>query len=274
MHTSSLLLATLASVSTVMGSPAFPELTHNNAIAGAVDTVSNYFNLLAEKVQATRQSAGASTCDLSKAVWPANNVTPALPPPSDGLVLKHVAIGRGTQNYTCDLTNATAIPVQVGALATLFNASCVAASYPDVLDMLPRVVMPFNLTDNDISVFSARLYPTNLDVSGHHFFETTTTPFFNLTTPSSQLGQVPCAKNATQAAPNNTVAGSDADNRGQLGEKAVPWLKLSAKPGATGGLQEVYRLQTIGGSAPATCSGQAASFTIEYAAQYWFYEST
>ena len=74
MHTSSLLLATLASVSAVMGSPAFPDLTRNNAVAGAVDTVSNYFNLLAEKVQATRQSAGATTCDLSKAVWPANGM--------------------------------------------------------------------------------------------------------------------------------------------------------------------------------------------------------
>lgn len=203
-------------------------------------------------------------------------VTPSLPPPSAGLVLKHVAIGRGTQNYTCDITNVTAIPVAVGALATLFNASCIAAAYPDVLDLLPRVVLPFNLTDNEITAFATRLYPTNLAVSGHHFFETVTTPFFNLDTPSGQIGQVPCAKNNTQSAPSNTVVGSDSDNRGQQGEAAVAWLKLLAKTGAgaTGGLQEVYRLQTVGGSPPATCAGQPAAFTVQYAAQYWFYESS
>ncbi len=157
-----------------------------------------------------------------------------------------------------------------GALATLFNASCVAATYPDVLDLLPRVVLAFNLSDNEPNVFSTRLYPTNLALSGHHFFETSTTPFFNLDTPNTALGHIPCAKNNTQGAPADTALGSDSDNRGQLGEAAVPWLKLLAKPGetATGGLQEVYRLQTVGGSAPASCKGMPATFTVQYAAQY------
>ncbi|CAK7204139.1 hypothetical protein SEUCBS139899_006893 [Sporothrix eucalyptigena] len=272
MHASSLLLASVAAVS-VMASPAYPELTTNNAMPGILDTVSDYFNLLAEKVQQTRQSAAAPVCDLSKAVFPSNPVTPSLPPPSAGLVLKHVAIGRGTQNYTCDVTNATAAPVAIGALATLFNASCIAASYPDVLDLLPRVVLPFNLTDNEITAFTTRLYPTNLELSGHHYFETATTPFFNLDTPTAQIGTLPCAKNSTQNAPSGTAVGSDTDNRGQQGEAAVAWLKLVAKAGATGGLQEVYRLQTVGGSPPATCAGMPASFTVQYAAQYWFYES-
>lgn len=71
MHASSLLLASVAAVA-VMASPAYPELTTNNAMPGALDTVSSYFNLLAEKVQQTRQSAAAPVCDLSKAVFPSN----------------------------------------------------------------------------------------------------------------------------------------------------------------------------------------------------------
>ena len=71
MHASLLLLASVAAVS-VVASPSYPELTTNNAIPGVVDTVSDYFNLLAEKVQQARQSAAAPTCDLSKAVFPPN----------------------------------------------------------------------------------------------------------------------------------------------------------------------------------------------------------
>ncbi|ERT02362.1 uncharacterized protein SPSK_05482 [Sporothrix schenckii 1099-18] len=273
MHASSLLLASVAAVA-VMASPSYPELTSNNAMPGALDTVSSYFNVLAEKAQQTRQSAAAPVCDLSKAIFPANSATPALPPPSAGLVLKHVAIGRGTQNYTCDIANATAVPVAAGALATLFNASCVAASYPDVLDLLPRVVLPFNLSDNEISAFSTRLYPTNLALSGHHYFKTATTAFFDLDTPTTQIGQIPCGKTATQSAPSDTVVGSDSDNRGQQGEAAVAWLKLAATAPTTGGLQEVYRLQTVGGSPPAKCAGMPAEFTVQYAAEYWFYETS
>ncbi|OAA64597.1 hypothetical protein SPI_03244 [Niveomyces insectorum RCEF 264] len=276
MHTPSLLLASVASVA-VLAAPSHPQLTSDAAIPGILDTTSTYFNLLAQTVKNTQLTADAAVCDLSKAVFPPNVETPALPPPSAGLVLKHVAIGRGTQNYTCDVTNATAAPVADGALATLFNASCIAATYPSLLNLLPRVVLPFNLSDNSINAFSTRLYPTNLAESGHHYFTTATTAFFNLDTPAAagpagQLGTAPCAKNNTQPAPSDTVVGSDVDNRGQQGEPAVPWLKLLAKPGATGGLQEVYRLQTVGGSAPATCAGMPAAFTVQYAAQYWFYE--
>lgn len=71
MHASSLLLASVAAVA-VVASPAYPELTTNNAMPGVLGTVSDYFNLLAEKVQQTRQSAAAPVCDLSKAVFPPN----------------------------------------------------------------------------------------------------------------------------------------------------------------------------------------------------------
>ncbi|RAL60788.1 hypothetical protein DID88_009893 [Monilinia fructigena] len=55
---------------------------------------------------------------------------------------------------------------------------------------------------------------------------------------------------------------------------AVPWLKLTARNGATGGLQEVYRVNTAGGNPPATCADRLGSnFNVQYAAEYWFYEA-
>ncbi len=152
------------------------------------------------------------------------------------------------------------MPVSVGALATLFNASCVASTYPDLLAMLPGVALRFNLTESE-SPASPRMAPSNLAVSGRHFFLNATTPFFNLDTAADQLGTVPCAKNNTVPAPANAP-------KGQTGDIAVPWLKLVARNGATGDLQEVYRVATAGGSAPLTCAGMPASFEVQYSAQY------
>jgi hypothetical protein len=102
--------------------------------------------------------------------------------------------------------------------------------------------------------------PSNLVVSGVHYFTGLTTPFFNLDTASAKLGQAPTAKNASTNAPANAP-------KGQHGEAAVTWLKLLTTAGATGDLQEVYRLETAGGSAPATCAGMPAAFEVQYSAQ-------
>lgn len=183
----------------------------------------------------------------------------ALPPISSGLVLKHVAIGRGTQNYSCDTTNATAPPAAIGAIATLYNASCVASSYPDLLALLPSVALQFNLTSES----QQTLTPSNLAISGHHLFTNNTTPFFNLdTVPTMQLGVAPCAKNNSVPAPTNAPVGQY-----NTGFGAVSWLKLTTRSGATGNLEEVYRVNTAGGNPPATCAGMPATFEVQYASE-------
>lgn len=106
--------------------------------------------------------------------------------------------------------------------------------------------------------------PTELLVSGRHFFTNATTPFFNLDTARSQIGTAPCSK------VNSSVAPADAP-KGRQGESAVPWLRLAANPDATGNLHEVFRVGTAGGSAPATCQGMPASFEVQYAAEYVFF---
>ncbi|GAB1314884.1 Malate dehydrogenase [Madurella fahalii] len=251
----SLLLASALGVS-VWAAPAFPNI--EAIVPDNIQALSEYFNLLASKVQESRGMAMAPVCDLSAVALPPGAAD--LPQPAPGLTLKHIAIGRGTQNYTCDAGDATAAPKAVGALATLFNASCAAAIHPDLVSALARASLHFSVQESE-----SKLAPSNLAVSGVHYFSEATTAFFNLDVSSSwKIGEIPCGKNASVPAPVDAQTGLAND-------AAVAWLKLNAKPGATRGLREVYRVETIGGSPPATCRGLPAHFEVQYATQYWFY---
>ncbi|MCJ1226478.1 hypothetical protein MMC12_003130 [Toensbergia leucococca] len=208
------------------------------------------------EIRATHTADSPPYCNLSNANanLPSDSTT-ALPPPTEGLQVYHVAIGRGTQNYTC--ANATATPTNIGALATLYNASCLASTLPAILATLPAAALalpaPIPLTP---------LFPSNLLMSGHHFF-TNTTPTFNLDTTRANYGVTFGKKVAASPAPQDATAGLYG---------AVPWLKLQAEGVGGGGVQEVYRVNTAGGAAPASCQGLASEFEIQYAAEYWFYK--
>lgn len=180
-----------------------------------------------------------------------------LPAPSDGLRLTHVAIGRGTQNYTC--APGASKPVPNGAVAKLYNATCTAAIYPDLLALIPNVELSFTTPSDDDKPMS----PSSLFLSGHHYFPEPTTPVFDLGTKKDFYGFAVCAKSASSPAP------SDAP-RGLNGLGSVAWLKLGDK-GGSNGIKEVYRLNTAGGVAPSTCDGQEEEFQVDYAAEYWFY---
>ncbi|KAK4152928.1 hypothetical protein C8A00DRAFT_15803 [Chaetomidium leptoderma] len=254
MHALLFLVSALSA--SVWAAPTFPNLSPDASIPDNIRTLSEYFNLLASKVQDSRLLAVPPVCDLSRMSLPAG--ASDLPAPSPGLTLKHIAIGRGTQNYTCDPATPGEAPKAVGALATLFNASCVVATSPELASTLGRAALHFPVAQSEPS---QRLAPSNLGVSGVHYFRDATTAFFNLdVAPAWQIGEIPCAKNASTPAP------ADAP-RGLQREAAVAWLKLNARPGATGGLQEVYRVETVGGSPPATCAGMKDSFEVQYATQ-------
>jgi hypothetical protein len=106
------------------------------------------------------------------------------------------------------------------------------------------------------------LAPSNLAISGHHFFSNLTTAVFNLDTTNADLGVAPCAKNNSVLAPANASKGQNNEGFG-----AVAWLKLLTEAGATGNLEEVYRINTAGGNPPATCAGMPDAFEVEYAAE-------
>ncbi|KAL1842057.1 hypothetical protein VTJ49DRAFT_6127 [Mycothermus thermophilus] len=245
---------TSALAASVSAAPAFPNFVPD--IPDNLRALSNYFNLLATKVQEGRFTT-APVCDLSQVSLPA--AASDLPAPSRGLTLKHVAIGRGTQNYTCNPSSPSDPPKAFGAVATLFDASCLVATRPDVAAALGRAALYFDLSQSE---GVGRLVPaaTAAARSGVHYFTDATTPFFRV----DVVGDFSLKKDAGAPAPVGAY-------KGLQGEGAVPWLKLVAKQPVAGGLQEVYRVETVGGSAPATCEGLPESFTVQYATQYWFY---
>ncbi|KAL2268530.1 hypothetical protein VTJ83DRAFT_3376 [Remersonia thermophila] len=247
---------TSALAASVSAAPAFPNFVPN--VADNVRALANYFNLLASKTQAGRFTS-PPVCDLNRVSLPA--AASKLPSPSPGLKLKHIAIGRGTQNYTCDPSAPSEAPSAFGAVATLFDASCLVATQPDVAAALGRAALYFALAQSEAE---GRLVPAATVAaaarSGLHYFSDPTTPFFGV----GRVGDFFGKKDAAAPAPAGAF-------KGLQGEGAVPWLKLVAKQPGAGSLQEVYRVETVGGSAPATCEGMPESFTVEYATQYWFY---
>ncbi|KAL8786862.1 MAG: hypothetical protein Q9195_008019 [Heterodermia aff. obscurata] len=232
--------------------------------------IRTYFTALSSRIAAIRDTAPKTlpTCTFTSAVLPNSS----LPAPSPGLVPWHIAVGRGTQNYTCDPSTPQAAPKPVGAVATLYNASCLAAINPYMLSLVPAAALSVSSP-----LPGKTLFPAQSVLSGHHFFSDATTPIFNLHTAIANYGITFNKKIANVTAPA-TNAGN-VPNQGPDGSKPVPWLKLQTQiPNGNvepsdelGGVKEVYRVNTAGGAAPSTCVGMPAAFEVQYAAEYWFY---
>jgi len=176
--------------------------------------------------------------------------------PSPTATLKFVTVGRGVQNYSCSA--AGAVPLQVGALATLYDFTSLAYTSESTLNTVPPTIVYTPVSaDNGttLTVNSIGTFP----IIGHHYFAADGTPTFNL----SYVGDILFStKIATVNAPSNA-------NVGPEGTGAVPWLMLDDKGGSVG-LSEVYRVVTAGGKAPATCP-DTNLISIDYAAEYWFF---
>ncbi|KAI9766997.1 MAG: hypothetical protein M1840_005956 [Geoglossum simile] len=208
-----------------------------------------YYTAVAEHISLAERSPDfpnlLGSCNLKNAVMP----TSTLPPPDSGLTLKHVAIGLGTQNYTCADSTSNSIPVAIGAVATLYNASCVAADAPLILQYLPEFALNFPI-------------PTSYPNSGNHYF-TGASPFFSISHPN--IGNTTCKKLSVCNAPSTATLG-----KGGQGYGSIPWVKLGQVSGSPS-LQNVFRLTTAGGTAPPNCQDVASSFQVPYAAAYWFW---
>ncbi|KAF2084921.1 hypothetical protein K490DRAFT_75564 [Saccharata proteae CBS 121410] len=205
----------------------------------------------------------ASQCDLSSVSMPLSQASSpsTLPSPSEGLVLSHVAVGRGTQNYTCSGLSPSATPKAVGALATLFNATCASVDSPDLLYTMPSVALQY-----DVPNAQSALQAYDILLSGHHYFTNTTTPFFNLDTSDHEYGLMAGKKTDSANAPADAIVGQNGKGYG-----AVAWLKISSLDEDGFAFKEVYRLNTAGGQPPSSCQNETGDFTVEYAATYWLW---
>ncbi|KAJ5798734.1 uncharacterized protein N7503_006239 [Penicillium pulvis] len=217
-----------------------------------------YYSKVSQKINQIGQTSEASAvqCDTSKISLP--SYASSLPSPT-GLSPLYVGLGRGTQNYTCADSTSGSTPTAIGAVANLYNTTCLAANYPEVLQMLPTIAYKIAIPTSEYATFP----PANLELMGHHFFYNSTTPEFNLdTTTEKQYGIAMTNKIDTIDAPSSAT-------EGQYG--AVAWLYLKAVSGTVGNYKAVYRVDTASGSPPTTCKGMESSFEIQYAALYYFY---
>jgi hypothetical protein len=177
--------------------------------------------------------------------------------PSTNLTtLVAVAIGRGIQNYTCATTSS--IPVALGALATLFDATALAYLNEGLLNTLPGLIVHLPLPSSGKLAMAG----CDSDILGHHYFDAAGTPTFNLST-LNKIGYV--GKTASISAPVSA-------SKGPAGTGAVPWLQLNKKTGYTSvGISQVYRVETAGGNPELTCT-VAGIMSIPYSAEYWFFD--
>ncbi|KAJ5267517.1 hypothetical protein N7478_010325 [Penicillium angulare] len=199
------------------------------------------------------------SCSISNATIPLNDTSVYLPAPASNLTLKYIAIGRGTQNYTCASSSASSTPVQIGAAATLFDASCLASKSLNLLHEIPAVVgsTPIGSLAFLAELLSHTTNTTDL-ILGEHYFNAAGSPVIDFRL-SGRRDWIVASKNASVDAPQTST---DADQN-------VPWLKLDRTSGC--GIQEVYRVMTYQGSAPSTCARLNKTLEVQYAAEYWFY---
>jgi hypothetical protein len=130
--------------------------------------------------------------------------------------------------------------------------------------LLPNLALQYPLPPDP----TGPLEPSDLTLSTHHFFSNATTPVFAFDAPTSpSLGRVFAQKSNSTDAPSNAVPGVSG-----VGNGAVPWLYLTARPTTEGDIKAVYRVSTAGGNPPATCADQPAAFSVDYSAIYWFYK--
>ncbi|OHE97585.1 malate dehydrogenase [Colletotrichum orchidophilum] len=212
---------------------------------------------------------------------PVNGNGVELPAPPADLVLKHIALGHGIQNYTCTSVNATSITATAtGALAGLYdaqplypNVGAASLSSVDVFNGLTTNAVwstPLPLTSDGTSKFGASAttpFPPPADLVmpgiapmkqlGVHFFDNTGVPTF-------KLGEYLLRG----AKLNGTKAPASAD-AGPEKTGSVDWLYLGDKGGSKG-ISAVYRVVTAGGAAH-QCTTPGATDSVPYAAFYWFY---
>ncbi|KAF8852147.1 hypothetical protein BDZ45DRAFT_695315 [Acephala macrosclerotiorum] len=203
-------------------------------------------------------AVAAADCDPTKLVLatptiPASGNVPDLP--KTNLTVSYVTIGRGIQNYTC--SGVGAVPSAIGAIATLYDATSLAFVNESAVHAIPPVAVFEPLPSGDLALAEGVFEPL-----GHHYFDATGTPTFNLTAVNKILfGN----KTGDVKAPSTA-------NKGPFKTGAVDWLQLTKKTTYTSvGVSLAYRVVTAGGNAPANCSSTAL-ISVPYAAEYWFFE--
>ncbi|KAH6917750.1 hypothetical protein BKA70DRAFT_1455536 [Coprinopsis sp. MPI-PUGE-AT-0042] len=216
-------------------------------------------SLTAYLVAVTATAIPISGCDLTGVTI--DDLPPSLPPPTSPL--SFVTIALGTQNYTC--TDAGTY-TSAGAVAQMFDISClirtpVADALPDLLWAVWQNAPSF-LTTQAIIKF---VLPTNTPLAlGQHYFIPNPITGQGISPKWDLTSQGPYKGN-----PDAYVVGARAGGApAPVPTRDVDWLALNAIQGSLA--TQVYRTDTRGGLAPASCT-PGATAAIKYVSKYWFF---
>jgi len=204
-----------------------------------------------------------SKCDISNAKisLPANQTL--LVAPSEGP--SYIGLAIGTQNYTCASTGTY---TNVGAVAELFDISCLygAPEFSSLQD-IAFTVWKFAPPSAPISEIIDFLEPFHASfVLGQHYF---------VTSPSG-TGLSPKWDFTSGALSGHSdafvIAAKVGDIPAPTGAPDVDWLMLNNVEGNLA--KQVFRVDTVGGDPPASCTPGSPEITVKYASTYWLYGST
>jgi len=205
-------------------------------------------------------------CDLSKTTIPLSPAQQtALGSPTTPLAA--VGLGFGVQNYTCSSNN---VFVSAGAVAELFDISCLASSNSTLLSTIHTDLFNLwdspragNVTIQQLIQALPNVVPECMILAQHYFIQ-------------NGAGGISPAWDFRAAPKFEGVAGAlfvgkplanipDADPT-----KNIAWLHIGKVSGDIS--DEVYRISTVGGVAPSSCvSGTTKDISVKYTSQYWFY---
>ncbi|PVI00053.1 hypothetical protein DM02DRAFT_718575 [Periconia macrospinosa] len=199
----------------------------------------------------------ASSCPAGLGSLAAKYPPNALPSP-EGLHLKFVVLGVGTQNYICVGGDDASEPGTIGAVAQLYDIGTRLNTDPHAQSKISPLSGRALVSASKHRLegyLKSEGYDRRL---GSHFFSQNRTQH---STPCPIA--VVTKKNATDA--------PKAAFPGLAGEGAMQWLRLVDDGMSVDGIDTVYRIETAGGSKPASCKGRKGDFEVPYAAQYWMY---
>jgi len=203
-------------------------------------------NLAASSVHPLLNFAGCPIANATLSL-PSTQTTISVPV---GQVPVNVAVGVGVQNYTC--SNGTY--ASVGAVATLFDISCLSGT-PEFTKVQNDLFALPTFEQQLIEGF-AKKTPLLL---GYHYF---------ITNPVTGTGISPKFAQAANGGAVFTTLAKSGSIHSPAGTNNVDWLELTSIAGTWA--KTVFRVDTVAGQPPATCTG-TSSTSIPYAAQYWFF---
>ncbi|KAF8546712.1 hypothetical protein OG21DRAFT_1517959 [Imleria badia] len=204
----------------------------------------------------------SASCGLSEARLqvPANQTQLTAPTSSPSFI----AIGLGTQNYTCNATTSTY--VLTGAVAELFDSSCLYGT--PAFDTAPGLAYTAWEASTDLAtpqdvITSLGLIPDPLVLGQHMYVPSPTgsglSPKWDFTSSGGTAGNLDAYVIGVKA--GDLPSSNPAVNIDNLMIKAIKGDLASL----------IFRVQNNGGQAPAGCGTQGANITVKYTAQYWFF---